>query len=200
LTQPSCGIKIPGSLSPIPGPSYEAFVSAAEQAAHQQARFPRADGDPLGSRDAFPPAQEGTEAIDRPHSVEARGFLTRSERFARASRLARASEIRQVLATGRRKRLEHLDLLWTDNTAGHPRLGLIVPKFQSSAVARNRLRRRLKEVWRRELQRTLPAMDLLIRTRREAYRATFAELKAELTTWVQMIGRDSGSAGQRVRE
>lgn len=105
-----------------------------------------------------------------------------------------------MLTTGRRKRLEHLDLLWTDNTAGHPRLGLIVPKFQSTAVARNRLRRRLKEVWRRDLQQTLPPWDLLIRTRREAYRATYAELRAELTTWVQTIGRDSGSAGQRVGE
>ena len=105
-----------------------------------------------------------------------------------------------MLTTGRRKRLEHLDLLWTDNTAGHPRLGLIVPKFQSSAVARNRLRRRLKEVWRRELQQALPDLDLLIRTRREAYRATFAELQAELTTWVETVRRDGGSAGQRVGE
>ena len=39
-----------------------------------------------------------------------------------------------------------------DNTAGHPRMGLIVPKFQSTAVARNRLRRRLQEIWRREIQ------------------------------------------------
>ena len=43
-------------------------------------------------------------------------------------------------------------MIWMDNTTGHPRMGLIVPKFQSSAVARNRLRRRLREIWRRELQ------------------------------------------------
>jgi len=71
-----------------------------------------------------------------------------------------------------------------DNTAGHPRMGLIVPKFQSNAVARNRLRRRLSEIWRRELQRPQGSRDLLIRAKKEAYAATFEELRAELSAWV----------------
>lgn len=62
-------------------------------------------------------------------------------------------------------------------------MGLIVPRFQSSAVARNRLRRQLKEIWRRELQGRQPGWDLLIRVRREAYRASFAELREELAAW-----------------
>lgn len=70
-----------------------------------------------------------------------------------------------------------------DNSSGHPRLGLIVPKFQSTAVARNRLRRRLKEIWRRELQGVLPAWDTLIRARRDAYQATFTQLRTELLQW-----------------
>lgn len=70
-----------------------------------------------------------------------------------------------------------------DNMAGHPRMGLIVPRFRSSAVARNRLRRRLKEIWRRELQATQPGWDLLIRARKEAYDAPFATLRAELLGW-----------------
>ena len=71
-----------------------------------------------------------------------------------------------------------------DNTAGHPRMGLIVPKFQSNAVARNRLRRRLSEIWRGELQRPQGSRDLLIRAKKEAYAATFEELRAELSAWV----------------
>ena len=50
-----------------------------------------------------------------------------------------------------------------DNAAGLPRLGLIVPKFQTTGVARNRLRRRLKELWRREVQGVIPPFDLLVR-------------------------------------
>ncbi len=74
-------------------------------------------------------------------------------------------------------------MMWRDNPAGRPRLGLIVPRFQFTAVARNRLRRRLKEIWRRQLQAGLPAGDLVIRAKREAYGMTFAQLQVELLAW-----------------
>jgi ribonuclease P protein component len=74
-------------------------------------------------------------------------------------------------------------MMWTDNATGHPRLGLIVPKYRSSAVARNRLRRRLREVWRQEIQARQPAWDLIIRARREAYGASFQTLRGELLAW-----------------
>jgi ribonuclease P protein component len=74
-------------------------------------------------------------------------------------------------------------MIWTDNMTGHPRMGLIVPRFQASAVARNRLRRRLKELWRLELQAHQPAWDLVIRARREAYAASFDQLRGEVLAW-----------------
>ena len=70
-----------------------------------------------------------------------------------------------------------------DNSTGQPRMGLIVPKFQSSAVARNRLRRRLREIWRQDIQEQQPAWDLVIRARREAYAANFDVLRAQLRGW-----------------
>jgi ribonuclease P protein component len=76
-----------------------------------------------------------------------------------------------------------LDFIWMDNAVGHPRLGLVVPRYQQTAVARNRLRRRLKELWRREVQPDQPARDLVIRARREAYEAGFARLRADLLAW-----------------
>jgi ribonuclease P protein component len=93
-----------------------------------------------------------------------------------------------VQQRGRRHRLEHVDVLWTDNQAGHPRMGLIVPKFQSTAVARNRLRRRLKELWRRELMGTVPSLDVVLRAKREAYQATFASLRRQLLAWRATLG------------
>jgi ribonuclease P protein component len=55
-------------------------------------------------------------------------------------------------------------------------------------VARNRLRRRLKELWRRECQDQLPAIDVVVRTRREAYQASFAGLRADMLAWRVMAG------------
>lgn len=74
-----------------------------------------------------------------------------------------------------------------DNTTGHPRMGLIVPKFQSTAVARNRLRRRLLEVWRRQVMQRQGPRDLLIRARREAYSSTFAELQSEVLRFADKV-------------
>jgi ribonuclease P protein component len=74
-------------------------------------------------------------------------------------------------------------MIWADNSTGHPRLGLIVPKHGANAVARNRLRRRLREIWRREVQPVQPAWDLVIRARREAYGQAFGDLRRQLLAW-----------------
>ena len=91
------------------------------------------------------------------------------------------------LDAGRRRRTAHLDLAWRHSDSGHGRLGLIVPRHQSTAVARNKLRRRLREILRRDLLRNLPAVDLVIRAKRSAYSASFAVLRAELTEAMETL-------------
>jgi ribonuclease P protein component len=74
-------------------------------------------------------------------------------------------------------------MIWTDNPTGHARLGLIVPRFRRSAVARNRVRRRLKEIWRRDVRPVQPAWDLVVRARQSAYDATFESLRTQFIEW-----------------
>ena len=105
----------------------------------------------------------------------------------RSRRLARATEVRRVLTTGHRLRRPHLDIFWTSNETGFPRLGLVVAKAQETGVGRNRLRRRVKEVWRRELQQRLPAWDVVVRTNRKAYAAPFSLLRADLLAWRESV-------------
>jgi ribonuclease P protein component len=62
-------------------------------------------------------------------------------------------------------------------------MGLIVPRFQHNAVARNRLRRQLREIWRREIQDNIPVWDVVIRPRRDAYDAPFDVLRSDLLAW-----------------
>lgn len=104
-------------------------------------------------------------------------------RLERDKRLRRAADIQRILRQGRRRRMQHLELIWTQNSAGLARMGLIVPKFHHTAVARNRLRRRLREIWRTEVQGHQGTLDLLIRARREAYAAPLDTLKTELHRW-----------------
>jgi ribonuclease P protein component len=59
-------------------------------------------------------------------------------------------------------------------------LGLIVPKHGQRIVDRNRVKRRLREIGRREVLPGLSALgagsDVLIRARRKAYEASYEEL------------------------
>jgi ribonuclease P protein component len=74
-------------------------------------------------------------------------------------------------------------------------LGLLVPRLGQTAVARNRLRRRLKELWRKELQHSLPAIDVLFRARKESYRAGVGQLRADVLAWAAAIAEPPASAG-----
>ncbi len=66
-------------------------------------------------------------------------------------------------------------------------MGLIVPRFQSTAVARNRLRRQLREIWRRDIRPGLASWDVVVKTRPEAYEAEFSELRGALLAWRQAV-------------
>ncbi len=84
-------------------------------------------------------------------------------------------------------RTSHLDLAWRPNPMGHPRLAVVVPRFQFTAVARNRLRRRVKEILRRDALPALPAVDLVVRAKRAAYAVSFAVLRADVMDLVSRV-------------
>ncbi|MDQ3696680.1 MAG: ribonuclease P protein component [Gemmatimonadota bacterium] len=90
---------------------------------------------------------------------------------------------------GKRIRTEHLELRAAASPLPHPRIGLVVPKHKRSVVARNRLKRRLREIIRLRLLAALPAVDLVVRARPEAYGATFESLDAELARAAEWVGR-----------
>jgi ribonuclease P protein component len=85
-----------------------------------------------------------------------------------------------VVREGKRVRTEHLELRAAASPLHHPRVGFIVPKHKQTSVARNRLKRRLREIVRRQLLPALPPIDLVVRARPEAYGATYDVLEMEL--------------------
>jgi len=97
-----------------------------------------------------------TPAVQTPESLT-------GERFPRRVRLARGPELAACWEQGRRLRTPHLDLAWRPSPLDHPRMAIVVPRFQFTAVARNRLRRRLKEILRRYPVASLPVVDLVVR-------------------------------------
>jgi ribonuclease P protein component len=69
----------------------------------------------------------------------------------RRYRLSRSRDFDAVYRQGRSVSTRYLTLHWfprDDDPEGAPRLGLAVPKTVGNAVARNRLKRQLREAWR----------------------------------------------------
>jgi ribonuclease P protein component len=69
------------------------------------------------------------------------------------------------------------------------RIGLIIPRFKHSAVARNRLKRRLRELTRIQILPTTLAVDLVLRIRPEAYNASFDVLSKDIVRVLEQLGQ-----------
>ncbi|MDE3151825.1 MAG: ribonuclease P protein component [Gemmatimonadota bacterium] len=105
-----------------------------------------------------------------------------SEEYPRTRRITLSSEIRGVLEKGRRVRASHLDARYLASPLRFGRVGLVVPKHGHTAVERNRLKRRLRELVRRELLPTLTNLDVIIRCSPAAYHESFDQLAASIVT------------------
>jgi len=87
-----------------------------------------------------------------------------------------------------------VDVFFAPSPASRSCLGLIVPKHGREIVERNRLKRRLREIVRREV---LPELDsggrggdLLIRAHRAAYDAEFGQLWSDVHEAVEALCSD----------
>lgn len=67
-----------------------------------------------------------------------------------------------------------------DSPLGHVRVAIVVPKYGFTAVRRNKLKRRMRELTRTLVLTQLASCDLLVRARRDAYDASFATLRDEI--------------------
>lgn len=84
------------------------------------------------------------------------------QRFPRFRHLRRPGEYRTNRRTGRSRRSSHFVVSMSPGPGPGPRLGLTVSRKVGGAVARNRLRRRLREIFRLEMQRFPDASDVVI--------------------------------------
>ena len=81
----------------------------------------------------------------------------------RANRLSRSRDFDAVHRRGRSVSSRFLVLYWlTQEESAEPRIGFAVPRAAGGAVERNRIKRRLREVWRERLERVPPGHDYVL--------------------------------------
>ena len=109
-----------------------------------------------------------------------RGALA-GESLLRAERLRKRSDYLRCYRKGRRRHGTLSTIYTAPNDLEHPRLGITVSKKVGRAVTRVRLKRRIREIYRRWSERSrLPAFDVVVHVKPPASGATFEQLRREL--------------------
>ena len=198
-----CGGPMRRSRTPPHGVRYprnETDLQAPKPEAREQAWISGAHEHQGGARHPEPPPPPRQTIARGAHRIQA-GPLTAAvdaehERLPRAARIRRTRDIRAVLRRGARESTPALDVFILRppprrprGTAPRlPRVGWIVPKLGNRIVARNRVKRRLREIGRRRvlthLRRAGCGADVLVRVRRSGYRATYGQLEEQ---WMSVV-------------
>ena len=109
--------------------------------------------------------------------------------FPKSRRLTESAEFAQAKKNGHvyRGRLVLLSILRT-NDANRFRAGFITSRVLGSAVARNRVRRRLREIVRKHQREIVDGTWIVTIARAQAVGATYQELEVE---WLRLAKRAS---------
>jgi ribonuclease P protein component len=111
------------------------------------------------------------------------------EEYPRAKRITRRSELLRLIKEGEQLRTGDLEVRSAASPFGYGRAGLIVPRFGHTAVKRNRLKRRLRDLLRRELLPAAISSDVVIRCRPSAYTCSYDDLRGQILAIRQRIAR-----------
>lgn len=124
--------------------------------------------------------------------------MSADQRLPRAARISSSREIRAIFRKGRRVRRGPLELIVRRSTTDRSRFAVVVPRHGRSIVERNKLRRRLSEILRRdwlpEARSTSPAVDLVARPGPAAYGASFDELRSAVHEALEAVSWPDGSS------
>lgn len=125
-----------------------------------------------------------------------------SEGLPPGHRVKKRGEFRRIQGRGRKVHTRHLLLLVHPSLRGaeHPRLGVTVTRKIGNAVARNRVRRRLREIFRRHRDLFPPASDVVVIVKRGAPDLSYDELLAEVRRAQRALRRAARAAAEASSE
>jgi ribonuclease P protein component len=162
----------------------EAHLSAAQQAPQAHSRISQADAHDRRPPDPFPSSPQGPQAADGDGGQEV--TLTKGgspETLPRVERLRKRREFVAVQGSGRKLHTDSFLVFVrarADSVDRPARLGVTVSKKVGGAIERNRVKRLVREAFRRQKALFPTGHDVVFVAKRSAVEADFERVKREI--------------------
>jgi ribonuclease P protein component len=111
------------------------------------------------------------------------------ERLTPAERIRKKSDFASLYRDGGRFRGRYFTLVYRRNGGSHSRLGVVASRKVGSAVIRNRVKRRFRELFRRNKALLAESLDLIVITRPGSGEAAWTELRDAFKSALETILR-----------
>lgn len=113
--------------------------------------------------------------------------MQRDERFTKAERLLKSRDFRRVYEQGQRYHCSLFTIFALQNAQTHSRLGVTVTKHIGRAVVRNRCKRLVREVFRRNKWRLPEKLDLVVNVKHPMAEATYQETERQFLRFIERL-------------
>lgn len=112
-----------------------------------------------------------------------------TEGLAARQRIRKKKEFLVLYKKGRRYKTRFFSLIYIANALAYSRVGVVASRKVGGAVVRNKAKRWMRELFRRNRDLLDSPIDLLIVALPDMARATWAEVREEYTQAVQELSR-----------
>ena len=112
-----------------------------------------------------------------------------SEKFPKANRVLRRSGFRRAYDQGRKFQARHFTAFVLANDEAQPKLGITATRKSGNAVARNRARRLMREVFRKNKRLVPSGIDIIINVKSSLSEAVYQDLESDFISFLERASK-----------
>jgi ribonuclease P protein component len=110
------------------------------------------------------------------------------ESYSPRERIRKKKDFSNLYKKGNSARGTYLNLIYLPNSLTYSRMAVVASKKIGNAVQRNRVRRRVKELFRRNKDLLMTPVDMIVVTKKGIQDATLDDIRPQFLSMIRAIG------------
>jgi ribonuclease P protein component len=115
-------------------------------------------------------------------------MIEASQKFPKTNRILKRGIFRRVYEEGRKIQARHFTAFVLQNSGEQPRIGITATRKMGNSVERNRARRLVREVFRKNKWLVPRGVDIVINVKRSLAEASYRDLEGDFITFLERAG------------